>query len=45
VNIIYQALEQPVRYLARNSGEDDGYVVKRIEESKENDFGFNSLTG
>ncbi len=45
VKIVYSALEQPVRYLARNSGEDDGYVVRKIEESKEVDFGYNSLTG
>ncbi|BCX14472.1 MAG: 60 kDa chaperonin 1 [Patescibacteria group bacterium] len=45
IKIIYEALEQPVRYLARNSGEDDGYVVKRIEESNDSDFGYNSLTG
>ncbi len=45
IKIVYDALEQPVRYLARNSGEDDGYVVRRIEESKEPDFGYNSLTG
>lgn len=45
VKIIYSALEQPVRYLAKNSGEDDGYVVRKIEESKDPDFGYNSLTG
>ncbi len=45
IKIVYSALEQPVRYLARNSGEDDGYVVRKIEESKEPDFGYNSLTG
>lgn len=45
IKIVYDALEQPVRYLARNSGEDDGYVVRKIEESKESDFGYNSLTG
>lgn len=45
VKIVFSALEQPVRYLARNSGEDDGYVVKKIEESKDSDYGYNSLTG
>lgn len=47
VEIVRQALEEPVRWLARNSGEDDGYVVKKIEEKlKENpSFGYNALTG
>jgi len=45
VDIVYQALEQPVRYLAKNSGEDDGFVVKKIEASKQMDYGYNSLTG
>lgn len=45
IKIVHSVLEQPVRYLARNSGEDDGYVVKKIEEAKDPDFGYNSLTG
>ena len=34
VDIVYQALEQPVRYLAKNSGEDDGFVVKKIRPQR-----------
>lgn len=45
VKIVFSALEQPVRYLAKNSGEDDGYVIKKIEESNDSDYGYNSLTG
>ncbi len=45
VEIVKAALEQPIRYLARNAGEDDGYVVKRIDEGNEKDFGYNALTG
>jgi len=47
VEIVRQALEQPVRWLAKNSGEDDGYVLKKIEEklAQTPDFGFNALTG
>ncbi|MFC1710495.1 chaperonin GroEL, partial [Patescibacteria group bacterium] len=45
IDIVYEALEQPVRYLARNAGEDDGYVVKKVENSKEKDYGYNALTG
>src|SRR5579862_2289924 len=52
VDILYSALEQPIRWIVRNAGEDDGWVIKSIEEknvaktaAKETDFGFNALTG
>ncbi len=44
-DIVYEALEQPLRWLAKNAGEDDGYVLKKIEEATDEDFGFNALTG
>ncbi len=44
-DIVYEALEQPLRWLAKNAGEDDGYVLKKIEEAKDEDYGFNALTG
>ncbi len=48
VEIVRRALEQPTRWLAKNAGVDDGYVLKTIEEKLakgETDFGFNALTG
>jgi len=45
VEIVREALEQPIRWLAKNAGEDDGYVLKKIEEAKDADYGYNSLTG
>jgi len=45
VDIVSEALEQPIRWLAKNAGEDDGYILKKIEEDKVSDFGFNALTG
>lgn len=45
IDIVYQALEGPIRWLAKNAGEDDGFVLKKVEEGKNNDFGFNALTG
>jgi chaperonin GroEL len=45
INIVMHALEQPVRWLAKNAGEDDGYILKEIEKNKDNDFGYNALTG
>lgn len=45
IDIVRYALEQPVRWLAKNAGEDDGYILKEIEKSKDTDFGYNALTG
>lgn len=45
VEIVRKALESPIRWLAKNSGEDDGYVLKKVEEAKDSDYGFNALTG
>ncbi|MBI4058085.1 chaperonin GroEL [Candidatus Microgenomates bacterium] len=45
ITILLEALEQPLRWLARNAGEDDGYVAKKIEEAKDGDYGYNALTG
>lgn len=50
VDILYSALEQPMRWIVKNAGEDDGWVIKTIEEQekgakKATDIGFNALTG
>ncbi len=47
IDIVRRALEQPVRWLAKNAGFDDGYVLKKIEESLKTkpDFGLNALKG
>lgn len=50
VDILFNALEQPIRSIVRNAGEDDGWVIRTIEEKeksskKEIDFGFNALSG
>jgi chaperonin GroEL len=45
IDIVAGALEQPVRWLAKNAGEDDGYVLGKVMESKKKDFGYNALTG
>ncbi|MBI4100629.1 chaperonin GroEL [Candidatus Microgenomates bacterium] len=44
VDLLYGALSQPIRGIAKNSGVDDGWVLKKVEESKEVDFGFDALT-
>ena len=30
--------------IAKNAGADSGWVLKKIEEAKDNDYGFNALT-
>ncbi len=44
VDILYKALGEPVRWIAKNAGADDGWVLKTVEESKSADFGFNAMT-
>lgn len=44
VDILYEALGQPVRWIAKNAGADENEVVKKVENGKEQDFGFNALT-
>jgi len=41
---VKQSLSQPLRWLAKNAGADDGWVVKKVEENKSLSYGFNSLT-
>lgn len=45
VEIVYEALEEPIRWLAKNAGEDDAEVLKKVLASKDLDFGYNALTG
>ena len=44
LDILYTALGEPVRWIAKNAGADDGWVLKTIEASKVADFGFNAMT-
>ncbi len=43
IDILYQALGEPIRWIARNAGADDGWVLKTVEESKVADFGFDAM--
>lgn len=45
IDIVHECLEQPLRWLAKNAGEDDGYILKKVEASKDYDYGYNVLTG
>lgn len=45
IDIVYKALEEPLRWLAKNSGEDDGYILKKVEENKDLEYGYNASNG
>lgn len=44
VEIVYRALAEPTKKIAENSGMDAGWVLRKIEETKDTDYGFDSLT-
>jgi len=44
IKIIKESLSQPLRWLAKNSGADDGWVVKKVEENSNVNYGFNAAT-
>jgi len=49
LNILKYALEQPIRRLAQNSGEDAGYIFnlikKEVTKDPKSDYGYNAATG
>lgn len=45
VDIVYQALGEPIQWLAKNAGDNEKEVLKKVLASKEKDFGYNALTG
>ncbi len=44
IDIVAESLSMPLRWLAKNSGADDGWVVRKVEENEDKNFGFNALT-
>lgn len=44
VDILYLALAEPIRWIAKNAGADEGWVMKKVEESKIDDYGFNAMS-
>jgi chaperonin GroEL len=43
-NIVRRALEEPLRQIVINAGEEGAIVLGRIRDSKENNFGYNAQT-
>ncbi len=45
IDILYDALSEPIKLIAKNAGADDSLVLQKVEDNKtEADFGFNVLT-
>ncbi len=44
VDIVYNALAEPLKMIVTNSGVDAGWVLKKVEETKDADYGFNAMT-
>jgi chaperonin GroEL len=45
VNIVKRALEEPMRQIALNAGQEGSIIVGRVLDSDEENFGFNAETG
>jgi len=45
INIVKRALVEPLRQIAENSGEEGAIVMGKVNDSKDNNFGYNALTG
>jgi chaperonin GroEL len=45
VNIVKRALQEPLRQIAENAGEEGAIVLGKVNSSKDNNFGYNALTG
>ena len=44
VDVVYQALAEPIRMLAINSGMEPGRVMYQIEQKTDTDYGFDAVT-
>jgi len=44
VNIVKRALQEPLRQIAENAGEEGAIVLGKVLESKDPNFGYNALT-
>jgi chaperonin GroEL len=42
---VKRALQEPLRQIAVNAGEEGAIVLGKVNESKDNNFGYNALTG
>jgi chaperonin GroEL len=45
VNVVKRALVEPLRQIAENAGEEGAIVLGKVNDSKDNNYGYNALTG
>ena len=45
INIVKRALQEPLRQIAENAGEEGAIVLGKVLESKDPNFGYNALMG
>ena len=45
VNIVKRAITEPLRQIAENAGEEGAIVSGKVLDSKDNNYGYNALTG
>ncbi len=45
INVVKRALQEPLRQIAENAGEEGAIVAGKVNDSKDNNYGFNALTG
>jgi chaperonin GroEL len=44
-NIVKRSMEEPLRWIVQNAGEEGSIVASRVRDAKEPNFGFNAQTG
>ena len=44
VGIIRRAIEEPIRMIVQNAGGEGSIVVEKVRNSKDNNYGYNTLT-
>ncbi len=44
VSILYEALAEPIRWIVKNAGADEGWILKKVEESGDQDYGYDVMT-
>jgi chaperonin GroEL len=45
VNIVKRAIQEPLRMIAENAGEEGAVVLGKVNDSKDANYGYNALTG
>jgi chaperonin GroEL len=44
IDIVYKAMTEPISMIVKNAGSDAGWIIKKVEEAKDLDYGFDALS-